>query len=378
MTNRKSVFSNMECPTLILTIILLLVIGGCENETSDIVEEQKIWERYEPINSEIGLMNSANRNGHLNAWSGGLFIKNIALSSIDTDLNIFHTGTYVGAGRLKFPIAQNYYVFTDFSKVNIRSALSTESQSVEKIIELESLDSNFIELIDIPYWQGECMAISENGFLLIPYWAAQSNTPYFVLVEISSPESEDRQLEIESVKLINQDIFPGIVNLYHIQTFFDRFFLLMGERTYRIDTEGHIDLILEKTLNIFQIGDDLFAFAPNYNSELVDLYKSIDRGESWVFFGEIDEEVLVDLQYVTIHNKVVGYGKGQIFELEITDNNYSITELDNEGLGLADITSISLNDDDMVFITTRCNSFSVTCGAYYKPLEFFFDKKRIE
>lgn len=152
----------------------------------------------------------------------------------------------------------------------------------------------------------------------------------------------------------------------------------MGERTYRIDTEGHIDLILEKTLNIFQIGDDLFAFAPNYNSELVDLYKSIDRGESWVFFGEIDEEVLVDLQYVTIHNKVVGYGKGQIFELEITDNNYSITELDNEGLGLADITSISLNDDDMVFITTRCNSFSVTCGAYYKPLEFFFDKKRIE
>ncbi|MDH5414737.1 MAG: hypothetical protein OEW87_11415, partial [Flavobacteriaceae bacterium] len=346
---------------------------SCKKDPIEITPEEIIWERYPLGNNEVGLMNSSSINNQLNAYTSHLFFKNISLSSLNTNINTFRMGIYDGMGRLKFPISQNYYAFTDLNKVVIRSSYSTEKQSVEKIIDLKSLDGNFFRLIDIPYWQGECMAISENNHLLVPYRALKNNheipTPYFALVKIISPEITDDQLGIESVKLINQDIFPGIVNVYKIQTFFNRFFLLIGSWTYRIDTNGHIDRISESALNIFQLEHDLFAFAPNYNSGMVDFYKSSNQGESWESLGEMSEGILAELQYVLIDNKVVGYMKGQIFELDITDTNYSITELDNEGLGLADITSISLNDDNMVFITSQCNSFTDTCGAYYKPLD---------
>jgi hypothetical protein len=389
MARQRLIFSDFVSPVLQLTKIIgfifmlgiWLISGGCDNDPPGEPVDQGIWKKYQLLSTETGLMNSASLNGHLNAWSVESFVKDISFSTMDVGPDIYRTGPYAGTGRLKFPMAQNYFVFTDFNKVIIRSALTTESQSVEKIIDLKNVDGDFLELIDIPYWQGECMALSENGLLLIPYRAVQNgvqkNTPYFLLAKINSPENEDNELHIESIKLIRQDIFPGMMNINRIQTFFDCFYLWMGTWTYSLDADGQIDLIMDKPLNLLKIGSDLYAFAPNFNTGMVDLYKSTDQGSGWIHLGNLNEGILADLQYVSIHGSVIGFRKSQIYEVSITDTNYSISELDNKGLSLADITSVSLHDDNMVFVTSRCNSFTDTCGAYYKPLDLFFNKKNL-
>lgn len=147
---------------------------------------------------------------------------------------------------------------------------------------MKALDNDFFEPIDIPYWYGERIAISGNDFLLLPCRAVKNGhmaiTPYFVLSKIASPDNSDSQLEIESTKLIKQDIFPGMIEVSRVQTFFNRFIVVKGVYTYRIDTDGSINFVSDERFNIFQYKEELYAFAlPNLESITVNYYKPLDK-----------------------------------------------------------------------------------------------------
>lgn len=367
-----------------LLLCILISIGGCKKKSvePDIVKIK--WERDQRIVNSLGLMNSSFSNNQLNVLAPTMFFKNLSRSTSGPDPNSFRLSPYTGAGRLKFPVPEQYYAFTDVNKVIIRSASTVESESVEKIIDLKSLDPDFFALIDIPYWQSECMVINNNNFLLLPYKAVKNNysvpTPYFMLTEIGVPGNRNNQIEIKSVKLIQKDILPGESNVFKLQTFYNYFFAVIGSYTYRIDTEGNLEQVSEKPLNIFRRNEELFAFAPNNNTGKAEFLKSPDQGKTWTLLGEIGINVnlLVNLQYTLIGNKVIGYQRGQLFQFESSGINYSLTEMENEGLGLAEITSVSMADEKTVFITSRCNTFTDICGGYYKPVDNFFVKKKAE
>jgi hypothetical protein len=152
----------------------------------------------------------------------------------------------------------------------------------------------------------------------------------------------------------------------------------MGPWTYKIETNGDIKKVSDKELNIFQAGNDLIAFAPDYHTGTVAVYKSVIGGDGWSKIVDIDLYFLPSLQFCEIDGRIIGYAKAQLFEISFTESSYHITELDNEGLSSADITSVSMADEETVFITSVCNSFSDVCGGYFKPLKNFFDKKKVE
>jgi hypothetical protein len=371
---------NARCPRLsmlILALISALILTDCKDDPS--IEPVTVqWEKDPAFDNSFGLMNASRRNDELNVLSSSVYFKDISPSS-NSSLNYFRTGPYTGAGRFKFPATAGHYILTDLDKVVIRSANTVEIESTETAIDLKLLDPTFSQLEDIPWWQSECIGNTADGFILVPYHAVKDGhgvpTPYFLLARVTAT---DNVVTVEEKKLIQEDIVMGSVSVYTIQSFFNSFFVWMGGHTYKIDVEGSIKQVFDKGLNIFQSGDDLLAFARDFNAGNVDLYRSDNGGDTWSFVTNIDAGFLVDLHYCVINDRVVGYTKAQIFEIAITDHDYTITELDNEGLSLADITSISMADDQTVFITTLCNDFSDVCGGYFKPLKYFFDKKKQE
>ncbi len=361
---------------LVIPAILLIGLAGCVNDTTPIPDQKVVWVKQDISNSEIGLMNSANTDDQLVALGPWVYFKNLSMPNEDAET--FNYGSYEGAGRLKFPISKNFFVFSNVNQVHVKSALNDDSKSIERVIDLKSLDNEFDNLIDIPYWQGDCMGISDSHYLLVSYSADGVNTPRFLLARLVPPVSNDNQLEIIDIKVLDQELFNGVTNVYKIQTFYDHFYVRMGPTTYQINVDGEMKLLSEKWFNIFRNDSVLNAFASDQNGGTIQYYQSRDHGVNWELLGEFEgpnNSILFGLDYVTIDKRIVGYGKGQIFELTINEKNYSLSELDNEGLGLADITSVSMANDSTVFVTSRCNSFSDDCGGFYKPLNDFFTRR---
>lgn len=366
--------------SLLLFIIAVINLAACKKNPVDPSADNIKWEKYKGISTEVGLLNSSFTDGHLNILGTGAYFKNIPDPYGASVPNSFLLGLYDGGGRYKFPVPVNYYALINGNNIVLRSALTVQAESVETSIDIKTLDPDFFQWIDIPYWQGERMAISQNNYLLVPYKAVKNNfsvpTPYFLLAKIAAPVNQNTELKIVSTALIRQDLLLSESIVSRIQTINNNFFVVMGPYTYRIDTLGNIKLAADKALHVFQKGQELFAFSPNINTGKIEYLQSIDEGKSWQLLGAIAVDLLANLQYTIIENKLIGFGKGQLFQIELNGTNYIITELENEGLGLADITSVSKANDRTVFITSRCNTFSSDCGGYYKPIQYFFTKKK--
>jgi len=369
----------MKTPGLhhfVIPAILLISLQGCEKNTTPMPDQKVVWVKQDISDNEIGLMNSINIDGHLAVLGPWVFYKNLSIPNGESES--FGCGSYEGAGRLKFPVCNNFFIFSNVNQVLVKSAFYDESKSIERVIDLKSFDNEFDNLIDIPYWQGECMGISDSHYLLVSYSANGVNTPRFLLARLVPPINDDNQLEIENIQILDQELFGGVTSVYKIQTFDDHFYIRIGPFTYQINVDGEMKLLSEKWFNIFRNDSVLNAFASDQNGGTIQYYQSRDHGVNWELLGEFEgpnNSILFGLDYVTIDKRIVGYGKGQIFELTINEKNYSLSELDNEGLGLADITSVSMANDSTVFVTSRCNSFSDDCGGFYKPLNDFFARR---
>jgi len=356
-------------------ILLILILALACNKEGDILPyETSKWQIFPSLSNEGSIMNGAFFHDEFIIISTDNFIRNLTVDSLETEPNYFRLGSYTGSGRLKFPLSQNYYIITDLNKIIVRSALSDENQSSEKIIDMKSIDNDFARFIDIPYWQGECVSINEDDYILLSYETENNGigfSPNFILAKIVPPTNSNDQLEISEVKFIKNDFLPGSTSVYSISSYFSYFFAVCGANTFRIDTEGNIILVSQSSLNIFQKDELLYAFAANNNSGYVDFYESIDKGENWVFTGEIAQPSLFSFHYVLIKDHIIGYYGNQLFNIELAENNYTIRELDNEGLGQDDITSISFNNDNTVVLTSTCKGQSQSCGVFYKPMDDF-------
>lgn len=364
---------------LLLPGCLLLTASCRKNNKPESSTPVVKWEQVAGISNGPGLMNSAFQNNRLNVWGSSNYYPAVALSPTGTSSG-FTTGIFQGSGRLRFPVADRYFAFTNNRQVVIRSALTTPANSVERIVDLGALDPDFSTLADIPYWQGEAMGISANHFLLIPYRAVHNGvgipTPYFALIGLRPPQHSDSELQVSSVNLIRRNLFPGEVALTAISSFGNFFFVNMGNATYRIDTQGIMNKVADVTLNIYQKGSNLYGFSANLNTDQADYYQSGDNGQSWQRVGGIAVGALATLHYSVIGEQVIGYSNNQLFLFETNGSTFSVRELENEGLPPADITSVTLSGTDTVFLTMHANSFTSLSGAYYKPLAHLPDQKK--
>lgn len=360
---------------LVVSITALISCKKSSGNTDPVVK----WEKYQGVATSVGLMNSSNKDGNLNILGPSSYYNSIGNVYEGKAPLIFNMGIFPGSGRYKFPVPDKYFVYTTDSKIVIRSAATTPAQSIETSVDMTAMNAGFSQFLDIPYWQGECISLSKDNYLLVPSRSVNNGvsvpTPFFELVKIIPPVTNDYELRIYSTMNIQYNIAIGEMNVKRIQTFGSEFYIVMGAATYRMDTLGSMVKVADKELNILQKGSELFAFSPNFGTQKVEYLQSIDQGKSWLLLGNIPEDALVNFQYTTINNKIIGFTKGQIYLVELNGPSYAITELENDGLSLADITSISMADANTVFVTSHSNSFTNECGGYYKPLQYFFYKK---
>lgn len=365
--------------SLLVIAIVLTGLSSCvkSSSTPDPVVN---WEKYQGVTTSVGLLNSANTDGNFNIQGPASYYNTIGNVFDGKPPVQFSMNGIAGNGRYKFPVADKFYTFITDSKLILRSAASTPAQSLESSVDMNAMNAGFSEFIDIPYWQGECTSLSKDNYLLVPFRAVSNGvsvpTPSFEMIKIIPPVSKDAELKIYSTRTIQYNIYPGVVNVKRMQSFGNEFYVVMGNETYRIDTLGVMDKVADKELIIFQKGTELFAFSPNASSGKVEYLQSVDQGRTWLLLGEIPVDLLASLQYTTIADKIIGYTKGQFFLVELNGPNFLISELDNTGLSQADITSISMADANTVFITSHSNGFTSDCGGYYKPLEYFFTRKK--
>ncbi len=374
----KTMKINHSLPHRVL-IILTVLLTNCGTEEPSLTPQDKIiWQAMPELTSSLGYMNSHSFNTGLEILGTSSFYKNVIFEAPGTQ-SAFPLGMYAGSGRLKFPIGRNFYVLTDTDKIIVRSVAGTTTTSIEKMIDLKALDENFSQLIDIPYWQGECMAISQEDYLLVAYQAVQNNnvksTPSFALLQIQAPLQNDGELNILSTRLIQNDIFPGATTVYRIQSFMNYFFVEMGPYTFRMDNQGKMEKVSDQRLNIFEYANTLYAFGYNLNSDSDEFYKSTNAGASWILLDELSLSTMAPMHFTSIDNKVVAYSVRHFITFEFSESSYTITQLDDEGLSTDYITSITLADNNCVVITMRCNELNDECGVYYKPLENFFEPK---
>lgn len=338
------------------------------------------WEKYQGVTTSVGLMNSSNIDGNF-TFLGPFSYYNAVGNVFDGNPPVqFNMIGVAGNGKYKFPVSDKFYSYLTDSKIVLRSAVTTPAQSLETSVDMTAMNAGFSQFVDIPYWQGECFSLSKDNYMLVPFRSVVNGvsvpTPGFELLKIIPPVTKDTELRIYSTRTIQYTIFPGEVNLKRMQTFGSEFYVVMGNETYRIDTLGVMNKVADRELILFQKGTELFAFSPNTSTGKVDYLQSINQGQSWLLLGEIPVDLLASLQYTSIDGKLIGYTKGQLFLIELNGPNFLIAELDNSGLSLADITSISMADANTVFISSHSNGFTSDCGGYYKPLEYFFTRKK--
>lgn len=363
----------------VIIVICLTAFLSCKKTSGSTDPVVVKWEKYQGVSTSVGFMNSASIDGNFNLLGPASYYNSIGNVYEGKPPLTFNMGIFQGSGRFKFPVPDKYFVYTTDSRIIVRSAITTVAQSIETSVDMAALNAGFSQFIDIPYWQGECLSLNKDNYLLAPFRSVNNGnsvpTPYFELIKIRPPATSDNELMIYSTTNIQNNVSAGEITVKRMQSFGSEFYVVMGAFTYRIDTLGAMTKVADKELNIFQKGSELFAFSPNSNTGKVEYLQSIDQGKSWLLLGAIPSELLVSLKYTTINKRLIGFTKGQIFLIELNGPSYSITELENSGLGLADITSINMCDAKTVFVSSHCNSFSGDCGGYYKPLEYFFYKK---
>jgi len=351
----------------------LLLITSCDpsTETESIVTWKKVLQP-----ESRSLFNSLSKDDELVLLSAGEYIRNVDHSG--TGVQYYFLDNYLGQGRYKFPLALNYFVHTDVSSLILHSAVSDPAQSVKRTLDVKTLDEDFYEFIDIPYWQGECIQLVEDNHILIPYKAVHEgvavNSPRFALVKVHVPIANDEELEIENVALIKEDLFPGFVNVYRLQSFDGFFFVTMGDATYRISTEGNMVKVADLPLNIIETPTALYAFAlPSHSSEDLLVLKSINSGSDWTELYTVTSfSPVLSLSFVTSGDLIFGYRETQIFQLQLTDADIFLTEVRSEGLPEGRITSLAITPSDEMLVTLACQLAGSECGAYTMPMDQLF------
>ena len=267
--------------------------------------------------------------------------------------------TYGVAGGLKFYAADN--------PVRSRSAIG---------LSLPAHDADFLSFEFNSYWLGECMALSDDGYALVPYnvfsdlpatEARRELRLALVTIPIDTSYVYGTQLGEPSVKIVrlDQDVYRTLLGPHVVQGGF-----VASDQlgVYRIANDGTVARVLDKPIDKFVDGGN-FVYGigdrrPGDGNSAADIYVSADHGRSWRQVAEYDRP-LIFLNYDEVDGRVVGYRLNELFTFDF--DSATGFALDNTGLDGAAITSVTAHDS-VAYVTTLS-------GVFTKPLENLWDER---
>lgn len=377
----------MEKRSIFLLIITVLFSISCEKDDIEPVELYKThrWNSHPAFQYENSiLLNSFSVDSSYMVIAGTDYFSKVgdavsigagAYDSIFEDDFIKQMNIAIKPVNRKIPItSQLTLIYNETGaasgQINFISTINYgSSASYSTSLKMEEIDPAFTGFhFDRPAWS-DCVAINDNGQVLIPYnsWTNDEFQLRLLLVNTEQTGDNTSPTKILDTKIIKiEDEFEIRVN--RLQSLNELFFVTTDTKTYRIDTEGNLTDKFDdyQLYNIVQRNDTLYAFGYDFTLGQKEFLHSINHGRVWDKISTSQTEIAY-LNFTTIENKIIGYWRSQIWQFDFSESGYSVVELDNDGLTGEIITSITAYKNK-AYATTRT-------GLFYRNLSNLFEIK---
>ena len=213
--------------------------------------------------------------------------------------------------------------------------------------------------LDWASWHSELGAFNtQNQYLTIGLIQNPSYDKYICLTDFhlyDDPyEHSGPGFDIDSVRVLEFIDTQAYSSIFHIGSHNENFIVSTDQGNYIITPDGdisQIDIQFYITTSFSYLGDW-------YVKSYFTVYKSIDEGFSWVPVFNISN----DPDFFVIEDKLIAAVNSTIAEVDLA--NSLIKYLDNNGLALSNITSVS-QFQDRVYVTA-------IGGVFYRQLDEFF------
>ena len=234
-------------------------------------------------------------------------------------------------------------------------------------------DLNFIEFQKQYIKFNQQFPVIRNKYVLAPFVSKKTTSEknYANLFRLNmSTVSGYEAIKIDQTKEVELTSAIGpVINqgFYSANSYFDKFFLSIGDNTFRVDTAGNVKAFgapMYSLTDMFRLGNFLFGVNPNGR-----FYVSSDAGENWNLFTNLENTIYGFIGFEQVGDEVFAFVRDQIWQVTLTGNTLDFIELKNEGLERSVITSIC-RAGDKVFITTLF-------GVYYRKWSDFKEKKSV-
>ncbi len=353
-----------------LIVFVCLIFTSCEKTVTEIEYKDKMysWTQDSRLQYDKSLIINSHSNDE-NLYLMG-FYNYTKISKTETNT---YSLPFDYSVDNKFPITDNYYVAADkqYDYVVIVPNDYPHASWSRKTFFLKNLDSLFYEFEFGYYTNGECIAISDNDYCVIPYRIKNDigigNMPRILMIGLDVKEvRHDIVIDTTNTKIIELGESGTTNYVYNIKNIEDRFLISCGSKTYHVDTSGNVSVSYEGVIDRYLIHNDLYYGIAWVFSEN-NLLQSSDKGRTWDEIGKIPNDFTL-LNYSSVGDSLIGFYDSQLFSVKVSDNSISSRELDNDGLIGKEITSISSFTDSLIYVTTLNGLF------YRNKMEFFNNK----
>lgn len=274
---------------------------------------------------------------------------------------------------VRVPLGANYFVTYYDSLVAFTPTNAPILSGATEFIYLKRLDKQARRVRKNYYTFAKFGAINRNDYLLFAYETAAGdvdNKLRFILSQVTTgsyPYSSRPKVtpKVISIPLAGSGAYPSYPSLI---TAIDDYFLVDcgKDGVYRIQQDGTWKQVINtwmSTTCFYKWQDRVYILGEKIGY-------STDNGNTWTFGGQ-NPDIFHFNTYHVIGDSLVGVFHGtannKIFTRKITDTQYKVRLLKDDGLRQSDISGLE-SWGDTVYIAT-------TSGMFKRPLAKFFESK---
>jgi hypothetical protein len=226
---------------------------------------------------------------------------------------------------------------------------------------------------------GSGYSIVDDRYILAPFEIDYTNEiARCVLIRVDTTKGSANSVQLGSATYI--DLKPATSTIdftsdgYYSYSFFNKFFILLSDQFYRVDTSGNVKSFgsqpISSTsggiLRMFRIRNNLFAIC--YSNTIYSIIVSTDFGETWSIFANNVDPNFANLTFENVDGNLYAYYMSHIFKFSLSGNSLNYVELDNDGLETNQITGINK--------AGKCAFVSTLSGLYYRDTTSFETPKK--
>ncbi len=369
----------LQISKLIIYSSIMFLTGSCFEKFDEKPNNQIdsiAWNQV--ADTGISVYSSSYNDGNLNLISGDKLLYNFQINRENNSVFNF-VEFQTRPGWFKLPVSKEFLVTRTELDV-ILFAINSNSLSAPEKISPKDLDHTFVRFEDIPFWSGyDAFGLTEQGHVLVPYRTSVNglaeNNPSFLLISVSNNGS---LIIINDVKIIKLNI----VNYYDITSVVyasaNFFYVKVGNNLVKIDHQGNATLETSiDGIKFVQLQNKIVGIGYRDSSKKIAILEADLDGSNIKVLNETpSSDNPTHLNFTEIDNRIVAFRDDKIYEFVDLSTNPTLRELNNSNLENVLISSMFLSKNGEIMITTQCRTL---CGGLYsKPLDKFFDYKKIE